>query len=84
MKIIVARKISFKQDGLTSASFIGVDENTKEKVVIENCHLIDPPFGLNMRTPCLFGNLISRRDIYYYRIAYFCPMNNHLWKIIVK
>lgn len=46
MKIIVARKISFKQDGLTSASFIGVDENTKEKVVIESCHLIDPRLDL--------------------------------------
>ena len=31
MKIIVARKISFKQDGLTSASFIGVDEKYERK-----------------------------------------------------
>ncbi len=84
MKIIIARKISFKQDGLTSAVFIGIDEKTREKIVIENCHLIAPPFGLNMPTPCLFGNLISQRDIYYYQIAYFCSINNHLWKIIIK
>lgn len=84
MKIIIARKFSFKQDGLTSATFIGEDANTKEKIVIENCHLIAPPFGLNMRTPCLFGNLISRREMYYYQTTYFCPINNYLWKIIVK
>ena len=84
MKTIIARKISFKQDGLTSAVFIGIDEKTKEKIVIENCHLIAPPFGLNMPTPCLFGKLISRRDIYYYRIAYFYHINNYLYKIIVR
>ena len=43
-----------------------------------------PPYGLNMRIPCLFGNMISMDKIYYYQIAYFCPMNDSLWKIIVK
>lgn len=42
MRIIIARKIKFKQDGLTSAVFVGTDEKRSEKIVIENCYQIAP------------------------------------------
>ena len=83
MKIILAKKICFQQDGATSAMFIGVTDDNK-KIVIENCHLMAPPIGIGLPTPCLFGNLISFSDIYYYKAVYFASVNNSYWKIVIK
>lgn len=66
MKKIFVTKQGFHHDCMTSAKFIGIT-NERKKIVIENCHLIAPPIGLGLPTPCLFGNMVIRDDIYYYK-----------------
>lgn len=35
MRIIIAQKIKFKHDGLTSAVFIGTDEKQKKRLLLK-------------------------------------------------
>ena len=59
------------------------DTSSTVKVVVNNCHLVIPPFD-DMRSPCLFGNLVSVGDIYYYRAAFVTYLGGDWYKVRIK
>ena len=58
----IIKNVKKKKDTSSTVKVVGYHNG--EKVVVNNCHLGVPPF-CDMRSPCLFGNLVSVGNIYY-------------------
>lgn len=52
----IVKNVQIKKD--TSSTVKVVGSHNGEKVLVNNCHLGISPF-YDMRSPCLFGNLVS-------------------------
>lgn len=54
------------------------------KVLINNCNLIVSPPMMSRPSPCLIGNLVLNKDIFYYRMVYVIHVGDGKWKMIVN
>ena len=77
----IIENVQFKQDSSSTVKVVGYHNG--EKVLVNNCHLGIPPF-YDMRSPCLFDNLVSVGDIYYYRAAFVTYLGGDWYKVRIK
>ena len=77
----IVKNVQIKQDTSSTVKVVGYHNG--EKVVVNNCHLVIPPFD-DMRSPCLFGNLVSVGNIYYYRAAFVTNLRGDWFKVRIK
>ena len=77
----IIKNVQFKQDTSSTVKVIGYHNG--EKVLVNNCHLAISPFD-DMKSPCLFGNLVSVDNIYYYRAAYVTYLGRDCFKVRIK
>ena len=77
----IIKNVKKKKDTSSTVKVVGYHNG--EKVVVNNCHLVIPPFD-DMRSPCLFGNLVSVGDIYYYRAAFVTYLRGDWFKVRIK
>lgn len=77
----IIENVQIKQDTPSTVKVVGYHNG--KKVVVNNCHLGIPPF-YDMRSPCLFGNLVSVDNIYYYRAAYVTYLGGDCFKVRIK
>lgn len=77
----IIENVKKKKDTSSTVKVIGYHNG--EKVLVNNCHLAISSFD-DMRSPCLFGNLVSVGNIYYYRAAYVTYLEGDCFMVRIK